>query len=69
MFLVAFFLPWVRGTAVFWGALAAQAVVIVFHVAQVPISYLWYNLIGCAACMGFSAGLQTIFGRRDLPSA
>ncbi len=58
LFLTAFFLRRVGGTAVFWGALAAQALVIVMYTARVPISYLWYNLIGCAACVVFSLILQ-----------
>ena len=64
LFLVAFFLRRVGGTAVFWGALAAQALVIGMYLAPVPISYLWYNLIGCAACMGFGLLLQAILDRR-----
>jgi SSS family solute:Na+ symporter len=64
LFLVAFFLPRVRGTAVFWGALAAQALVIVLY-ASLPISYLWYNVIGCAACVLFSLLSQAAFGRGE----
>ena len=60
LFLTAFFLRRVSGTAVFWGALAAQVLVIVMYSAQVPISYLWYNVIGCAACFGFSLILQSV---------
>ncbi len=67
LFLVAFFLRRVNGTAVFWGALAAQATVIVMYVGQVPISYLWYNLIGCVACMLFSSIIQAMLGRADVP--
>ncbi len=63
LFLVAFFLKHVRGTAVFWAALAAQILLIVLFVLrnQIPIlkfSYLWYNVIGCAACVLFSLLLQ-----------
>ncbi len=65
LFLVAFFLKHVRGTAVFWAALAAQALVIVMYGAQVPISYLWYNLIGCAVCVAFSLMLQAILPGGD----
>ena len=65
LFLVAFFLKRVGGTAVFWGALAAQALVIGMYAAQVPISYLWYNLIGCAACVLFSLLLQGVFPGAD----
>ena len=28
------------------------------------IGYLWYNLIGCAACIAFSVPLQTVLGPR-----
>jgi SSS family solute:Na+ symporter len=61
LFLVAFFLPRVRGTAVFWGALAAQTLVIALY-CSLPISYLWYNVIGCAACVLFSLLSQAAFG-------
>jgi len=57
LFLVAFFLKHVGGTAVFWAALAAQTLVIVLY-NTLSISYLWYNLIGCAACMLFSVLIQ-----------
>jgi Na+/proline symporter len=59
MFLVAFFVRRVRGDAVFWGAIAAQALVF-FLYATLTISYLWYNVIGCVACMGISLGIQAV---------
>jgi Na+(H+)/acetate symporter ActP len=61
LFLVAFFLRWVQGTAVFWAAIAAQLLVFALF-ASLHISYLWYNLIGCVACMGFSLALQASLG-------
>ena len=70
LFLVAFFLKKIGGTAVFWGAVAAQALVFALY-ATLTISYLWYNLIGCAACVIFSAVLQSVPGVgqvSDLPS-
>jgi uncharacterized sodium:solute symporter family permease YidK len=57
LFLTAFFLKKVGGTAVFWGAVAAQALVFALY-ATLSISYLWYNLIGCGACMLFGLILQ-----------
>jgi Na+/proline symporter len=57
MFLAAFGMPWVRGTAVFWAAIVSQALVFVLY-ANLSISYLWYNLIGCVACLALSAVLQ-----------
>ncbi len=59
LFLVAFFLKRIGGTAVFWGAVAAQTLVFVLY-NTLSISYLWYNLIGCAACVLFSAVLQAL---------
>jgi solute:Na+ symporter, SSS family len=61
LFLVAFFLRSIGGTAAFWAALAAQGLVF-FLYFLLPISYLWYNLIGCAACVLFSLLLQGSFG-------
>jgi Na+/proline symporter len=60
LFLVAFFLKRVGGTAVFWAALAAQALVFALYLTR--ISYLWYNVIGCAACILFSLILQAGLG-------
>ena len=53
------FLIWaaVAGTAVFWAAILAQLLVIVLY-NILTISYLWYNLIGCAVCVALSLGLQ-----------
>jgi solute:Na+ symporter, SSS family len=67
LFLVAFFLRRVGGTAVFWAALAAQALVFILYFS-LGISYLWYNLIGCAACMLFSLLLQAAVGGAAKPA-
>ncbi|HEY7087601.1 MAG TPA: sodium:solute symporter, partial [Tepidisphaeraceae bacterium] len=62
VFLIGFFLRDIRGTAVFWGAIAAQVLVLVLYFS-LPISYLWYNVIGCAACICFSMLLQLLLGK------
>lgn len=59
LFLVAFFFKRVGGTAVFWGAITAQLLVFALY-ATLSISYLWYNLIGCAACVLFAVTLQAV---------
>ena len=59
LFVVAFFVRRVGGTAVFWAALVAQTLVFVLYF-NLTISYLWYPLIGCAACVVFSLILQMI---------
>ncbi|MBV8377268.1 MAG: sodium:solute symporter [Verrucomicrobia bacterium] len=57
LFVVAFFLRRVGGTAVFWSAVASQTLIF-FLYFNLTISYLWYPLIGCAACVIFSVALQ-----------
>ncbi len=64
MFLVAFLLRWIGGTAVFFGALVSQAAVLALYFT-IPISYLWYNVIGCALCVVLSACLQVGLGPND----
>ena len=59
LFLVAFFVKWVSGTAVFWAAIISQALVFVLY-ATLSISYLWYNVIGCGACMLLSVIIQAV---------
>jgi SSS family solute:Na+ symporter len=70
LFLVAFFLKRVGGTAVFWAALVSQFLVFVLYFS-LNISYLWYNFIGCVACVLLSLIIQTTLGPTDkatLPS-
>jgi SSS family solute:Na+ symporter len=63
LFLVAFFLRWIGGTAIFWAAVASQMLVFVLYVS-LTISYLWYNVIGAAACVVLSMILQPVIGRK-----
>lgn len=64
MFLVAFFLRWIGGTAVFYAAIVSQVTVLALYFT-IPISYLWYNVIGCALCVVLSACLQLGLGPLD----
>ncbi|MBI5769488.1 MAG: sodium:solute symporter [Verrucomicrobia bacterium] len=59
VFVVAFFVKWVKGSAAFWGALGAQAVVIALYFHG-KIAYLWLNPIGCATCVIFAVVLQAM---------
>jgi len=52
LFMIGFFLPRVGGTPAFFGALLAQVLVVALYFS-LPIGYLWYNLLGCMACMTF----------------
>jgi Na+/proline symporter len=67
VFVVAFFLKHVKGTAVFWAAVASQTVVIaIFFLGKAyparEIGYLWLNPIGCFACVLFAVIFQTLRG-------
>lgn len=57
IFLVAFFFKYVRGTAVFWGAIISQVYVISMFL-RTDIGYLWYNLIGCVGVILLSLIFQ-----------
>jgi SSS family transporter len=54
IFAVAFFLRRVQGTAVFLAALLSEALVL-FLFLRTNVSFLWYNVVGCAAVMLISA--------------
>ena len=64
IFLTAFWLERVGGTAVFVGALVAEAAVVACF-KLTSISFLWYNLIGCALVMLLSLALSTVWPRRS----
>ena len=65
VFVVAFFFRKIGGTAVFWAAVAAQAVVIVlFFLSRANpewgLAYLWLNPIGVVACVCFAIVIQSL---------
>lgn len=64
IFLVAFFLKWINGSAVFIAAIIAQTGVIIIHVLTeldyFTLSYLWYNVIGCGGTIILSIILQPL---------
>lgn len=70
VFVVAFFFKKVGGSAVFYGALAAQAAVIAIFIygkynPSREIAYLWLNPIGCFMCVLFAVLLQTVLPARQ----
>ena len=68
LFLAGFFIRRVTGTAVFFAALLAQALVFLLF-ATTNIGYLWYNLIGCAAVLVLAPVLQETLFRGTQASA
>lgn len=61
IFLTAFYLRRVGGWAVFWSALLGEAAVLSFA-AFTDISWLWYNVIGCAVVVLGGLALQKASG-------
>jgi Na+/proline symporter len=67
LFLVAFFMRNVRGSAVFFAAVIAQILVLALFFTT-SIGYLWYNVIGCALVLLFAWILQQTVFRNDQPA-
>jgi hypothetical protein len=45
IFLIAFYMPRIKGTVVFWSALVGQVVVLCVY-AMTDIAWLWLNVVG-----------------------
>ncbi len=69
IFFTAFFLPRVRGTAVFWAAVISQAVILVLFFGVDRDAYLWYNPLGCGLVMVISWLWQTLSNRNNYRKA
>lgn len=71
IFLVAFFVRRVQGTAVFIAALIAQATIFVLYFTGVEIAFLWYNLIAPAILVVLAIVLQALLPEApdDVPRA
>ncbi|MDO4728363.1 MAG: sodium:solute symporter [Bacteroidota bacterium] len=63
VFLVGFFLKKVNGTALFYGAILSQIIVIVVFALKI-IGYLWLNVIGAIAVILLSFILELIINSR-----
>ncbi|NML39287.1 sodium:solute symporter [Chitinophaga sp. G-6-1-13] len=57
IFMVAFYLKRLGGTATFWGAIAAEAVVLAMYGTE-QVSFLWLNAIGCVLVVVFALMIQ-----------
>lgn len=70
IFMVAFFLKWVRSKAVFYGALLGELLVVTLYFldffGHINLAYLWLNIIGCFAVMGISILLEAMTPKREV---
>jgi Na+/proline symporter len=64
IFVTAFYLRWVRGTAVFIAAVFAEALVFYCY-AFTDIAFLWYIFIGCLTVIGLSLVIQPFTGTKQ----
>ncbi|MCP4883137.1 MAG: sodium:solute symporter [Flavobacteriales bacterium] len=62
IFLIAFFIKYIRGNAVFVAALITQALIIAVYVMDV-LPYLWLNLLGCVLVISLAIFIQ-MFSRK-----
>jgi len=61
IFLVAFWIKYINGNAVFIGSVIAQVLVIVIYSIDI-VSFLWLNVIGAALVIVLSLLVQLLFG-------
>ncbi len=59
IFLIGFFINYIKGNAVFIAALIAQSIVLYFYF-YTELAYLWYNVIGCGSIILIAIILQFI---------
>lgn len=64
VFLVAFYLKNVNGRAVFYAAIATEAVVCICGYQKV-VAYLWLNVIGCLLVVLLSLFFQTVLKKKQ----
>ena len=58
IFLLAFFVKYVKSTAVFIAAIITQGIIITVYFMDL-LPYLWLNLLGCALVIGIAVILQS----------
>jgi Na+/proline symporter len=68
IFLVAFFVRHVRGTAVFFAALIAETVILAMHFTGVEVAFLWYNLIAPAIVVVLAIAIQALLPAAPEPA-
>jgi solute:Na+ symporter, SSS family len=64
IFMVAFYMKKINGTAVFFAALIAESFIVYAWVIDLT-AFLWLNVIGCLLVMGFAWLIQLIVDQND----
>ncbi len=68
IFLTAFYIRQIQARATFWGAVVAEAIVLMlFFFLRDQIGYLWYNFIGCALMIATGLLFQMLLPKTTDP--
>ena len=75
IFMVAFFMKWVGGKAVFLAAIVTEILILTLHYFNgktigdfsIDIGFLWYNAIGCLLVMAIAALLSLLIPKPKKP--
>ncbi|MBK9013556.1 MAG: sodium:solute symporter [Saprospiraceae bacterium] len=70
IFVVAFAMKWIRGTAVFIAAIIGEAVVLAVYFGDKmdgkdDLGFIWLNPIGCLTVMAAAAVVQGVMGKKE----
>lgn len=65
IFLIAFYLKRIGGTATFYAAIIAELTVIACYVFT-DIPYLWFNVIGCVVLIAIAVIINIIFRKKSI---
>ena len=58
IFVVAFYIKYIKANAVFWAAILAELIIILIYI-RTDLGFLWLNPIGCLLVIIFGALIQT----------
>jgi Na+/proline symporter len=64
IFLLAFYVRYVKSNAAFIAAVIAQ-ITVIYLFFNTDIGFLWFNFIGCALVVGIGLLLQTVLGKHS----
>ena len=73
IFLIGFYVKYIKGKAVFYGGIISQTIVILIFLQYIffesneseKLGYLWLNLIGVVLTLGISFVLQQFFNKKE----
>jgi hypothetical protein len=70
MFLSGFFIRYLKATAVFWGAVVAESVIIYLYTFQKEqVAFLHYNFISCALVVLVALIVQLVLNKTQIKKA